>query len=166
MNGPMDGPTSAGTANPANPANSETPETPARLRALPSWLLNQAANAANRLTDHALADTGSRRHHFAMLAALDEFGPSSQADLGRCTGIDRSDVVAAVNALAEQGHVRRSPDPADGRRNVITLTPAGEEHLESLSVLLNAAQDELLRALTPAEAKTLVALLTKVHAGR
>jgi DNA-binding MarR family transcriptional regulator len=145
------------TATPAPPA------APARLRTLPSWLLNQTAIAANRLTDRALAETGSRRYHFAVLAALDEFGPSSQADLGRCTGIDRSDVVAAVNALVEQGLLGRSPDPADGRRNVITLTASGTDHLEHLSRLLNGAQEELLHALTPAEAQTLVDLLSRVH---
>jgi MarR family transcriptional regulator, lower aerobic nicotinate degradation pathway regulator len=138
--------------------------TPARLRGLPSWLLNQAAITANRLTDQALAATGSRRYHFAMLAALEEFGPSSQADLGRCTGIDRSDVVAAVTALDDQGLVRRSPDPADGRRNVVTLTPAGKKRLEHLSALLDGAQRELLHALTPSETRTLVELLAKVHA--
>ena len=135
---------------------------PARLRALPSWVINQAAIAANRLTDQALADTGSRRYHFAMLSALDELGPSSQADLGRCTGIDRSDVVAAVNAMDERGFLQRSPDLTDRRRKIVTLTPAGKKHLESLSALLADAQNELLRALSPAESKTVVELLTRV----
>jgi len=45
---------------------------------------------------------------------LDEFGPSSQAELGRCTAIDRSDVAAAVNSMVERGFARRDPDPADG----------------------------------------------------
>ena len=136
--------------------------TPARLRALPSWLINQAAIAANRRTDRALADTGSRRYDFAMLAALDEVGPSSQADLGRCTGIDRSDVVAAINAMVDRGFVDRSPDPADGRRNVVTLTPAGSEHLKRVSGLLADAQSELLHALSADESKTLVELLRRV----
>jgi len=136
--------------------------TPARLRALPSWVINQVAIAANRLTDRALADTGSRRYHFALLAALDEFGPSSQADLGRCTGIDRSDVVAAVNSMVEQGFLRRSPDPADGRRNIITLTAAGKDHLESLSASLADAQVELLRTLSSTESKTIIELLARV----
>lgn len=136
--------------------------TPARLRALPSWVINQVAIAANRLTDRALADTGTRRYHFAMLAALDEFGPSSQADLGRCTGIDRSDIVAAINAMVERGFLRRRPDPADGRRNIVTLTAAGKDHLESLNTLLADAQGELLRALSATESKTVMELLTRV----
>ncbi|WP_405484886.1 MarR family winged helix-turn-helix transcriptional regulator [Nocardia sp. NBC_00511] len=135
---------------------------PARLRALPSWVINQAAITANRLTDQALTGTGSRRYHFAMLAALDEFGPSSQADLGRCTGIDRSDIVAAINAMVEQGYVRRSPDPNHGRRNIITLTDAGKKHLESLGDLLAEAQTELVRGLSAKEAETVIDLLNRV----
>src|SRR5690348_6132019 len=113
--------------------------TPARLRTLPSWLINQVAVAANRLTDRALAGAGARRYHFAMLAALDEFGPSSQAELGRCTGVDRSDVVATVNDLADHGYLERRPDPADGRRNVITITAAGRAYLERLDGLVAGA---------------------------
>src|SRR5258705_4994816 len=101
-----------------------------------------------------------------MLAALDEFGPSSQADLGRCTGIDRSDVVAAVNAMVERGFVQRSPDPSNGRRNIVTITAAGKDHLKNLSALLGDAQDELLRPLSAAERKTLAALLSRVLDGR
>ncbi len=136
--------------------------TPARLRAMPSWVINQAAIMANRLTDQALAETGSRRYHFAMLAALDEFGPSSQADLGRCTGIDRSDVVAAVNAMVERGFVRRSADPADARRKIVTLTPVGKEHLEQLAVLLDDAQQQLLNTLSHKESGAVVELLARV----
>lgn len=136
--------------------------TPARLRTLASWVLNQAAIAANRLTDRALADAGTHRHQFAMLATLDEFGPSSQADLGRCTAIDRSDVAAAVNAMAERGFVQRSRDPDDGRRNIVTLTPAGKDHLERLGARLAEAQDELLRALSATESKTLIGLLARL----
>jgi MarR family len=59
------------------------------------------------------ATSSSRRDDYRLLAALEEFGPSSQADLGRRTSIDRSDVVAALNELADRGLVRRAPDPED-----------------------------------------------------
>jgi MarR family transcriptional regulator, lower aerobic nicotinate degradation pathway regulator len=133
---------------------------PALLRGKVSWLLNQAANPANRLVNEALAGEGLRRHHFALLAALDEVGPSSQADLSRRTTIDRSDMVATVDDLAARGDVERAPDPADRRRNVITLTPAGRRHLRHLDALLTAAQDEILAPLTPADRTTLLRLLT------
>ena len=140
----------------------ESCRAPARVRALPSWLLNQAALAANRSVGDGLATLGARRHHFVLLAALDEVGPASQADLSRRTTIDRSDMVAAVNELAGRGLVVRAPDPADGRRNVVSLTPAGRRHLRTLDRRLAGIQDDLLAALSPAERRTLVALLTRV----
>ncbi|WP_329374258.1 MarR family winged helix-turn-helix transcriptional regulator [Streptomyces sp. NBC_01483] len=36
--------------------------------------------------------------------------------------MDRSDVVPAINELAEQGCVERTPDPVDRRRNRVTIT--------------------------------------------
>jgi DNA-binding MarR family transcriptional regulator len=77
--------------------------------------------------------------------------PASQASLGRRTAMDRSDVVAAVNDLARLELVRRTPDAADRRRNVITITPAGLAHLQRLDGLLAEVQDELLAPLSPAE---------------
>ncbi|HEX8861054.1 MAG TPA: MarR family transcriptional regulator [Actinomycetes bacterium] len=84
-----------------------------------------------------------RRYHHRLLAALEEFGPASQAALGRRTGIDRSDVVAALNDLAGRGLVHRSPDPAD-RRNTIAITPAGAEQLCLPDGVLAGVQDKLL----------------------
>lgn len=141
---------------------------PARLRTLPSRLIGQVALSANRLVDRALAATGSRRYQYALLAALEEFGPASQADLGRRTGIDRSDVVAAVNELAARALVDRSPDPSDRRRNIITITEAGVRHLADLDRLLGEAQEALLEPLSPDERRRFVALLARLvehHAG-
>ena len=63
-----------------------------------------------------------RGYHFRVLAALEEHGPASQADLSRTTGIDTSDVVAAVNHLVSTGLVRRERDDIDRRRNAISIT--------------------------------------------
>jgi DNA-binding MarR family transcriptional regulator len=134
----------------------------ARLRGLPSWLINQAAIAGNRLVADGLSSAGTRRHHYALLAALAEVGPASQADLSRRIMIDRSDMVATVNELGEQGLVERTPDPTDRRRNVVTITPAGRRRLRKLDRLVAKSQDELLAALSAEERAQLVDLLTRV----
>ncbi|MGV9821318.1 MarR family winged helix-turn-helix transcriptional regulator [Nocardia xishanensis] len=135
-----------------------------RLRTLPTRLINQVALVADRATERALENTGSRRHHYALLATLREFGPASQADLGRHTRIDRSDIVAALNDLADRGFVERSPDPGDRRRNIVTLTRPGARHLDDLDARLDTAQDELLAALSAAERRELVGMLTRILA--
>ncbi len=135
---------------------------PALVRTKPSWLLNQAAITANRLVGEGFASVEARRYHYVLLAALDEVGAASQAELSRRTTIDRSDMVAAVNELVARSLVDRTPDPADRRRNVITLTAAGRRHLRKLDRLLARVQDDLLAPLSPGERQHLVDLLTRV----
>jgi MarR family transcriptional regulator, lower aerobic nicotinate degradation pathway regulator len=136
--------------------------TPARLRRLPSRLLTQVAMHADRLASEGLAGADARKWHYAVLAALQEFGPSSQAALSRHTRIYRSDLVAVINELADRGLVERTPDPADRRRNVITMTPGGRRHLRQLDRLVAAVQEDLLAPLTQPERDELVRLLTRL----
>lgn len=135
---------------------------PARLRGKPSWLISKASARAHRLIAEAMAAAGGRAYHFAILAALEEFGPDSQVRIGQRCGIDQSDMHAMLNELTGQGHVARAPDPADRRRNLITLTPAGRRRLDELDTALSRVQDDLLNALSDTERDHLTVLLTHV----
>ncbi|WP_371618479.1 MarR family winged helix-turn-helix transcriptional regulator [Streptomyces sp. NBC_00454] len=135
---------------------------PARLRELPSRLLAQASAHAQRFVIEGLNGADARKWHYAALVALDEFGPASQATLSGRTGIHRSDLVAVINELAERELVERTPDPADRRRNVITLTPPGRRRLRKLEQLLAAAQEELLSPLSVPEREQLTRLLGRL----
>jgi DNA-binding MarR family transcriptional regulator len=97
-----------------------------------------------------------------VLAALQEFGPASQAALSRRTGIYRSDLVAVINELADRGLIERAPDPADRRRNVITMTPQARRHLRQLDKLVATIQDDLLAPLSQPERDQLVRLLARL----
>lgn len=134
----------------------------ARFTELPSWLLTQSAMHASRLVADGLAAVGARGYHYRVLGALEEFGPASQATLGRRSGIHLSDLVAAINELAERKLVDRTPDPADRRRNIITITTAGRRQLRRLDGQVARIQDELLAPLAPEERDQLVRLLGRV----
>jgi DNA-binding MarR family transcriptional regulator len=129
---------------------------------MPSWLLSRAAMIAQRLVADALGQADARRVHVCVLATLAEFGAHSQADLGRRCGIDRSDMVTLINELAGDGFVARATDETDRRRNVITLTGAGQRQLEELLTLLESSQEELLAGLAAEERAQLAALLARV----
>src|ERR1700678_3131218 len=135
---------------------------PERLRALPSRLLNLAAGYAQRQVTDRLATLDSRKWHYATLAALEEFGPDSQSGLSDRTGIYRSDLVATINELTARGFVVRAPDPADRRRNAITLTDEGRRHLKRLDARIAGAQADLLAPLSAAISAELVRLLQLV----
>jgi DNA-binding MarR family transcriptional regulator len=129
---------------------------------MPTWLISRVYTHSHRLLAEGFAAAGVRGYHYRLLAALEEFGPASQAALGRRASIDRSDVVAAVNELADRGLVQRSPDPDDRRRNIITITPAGSEQLRTLHPVLADIQEKMLAPLSAADRKQLIALLTRL----
>jgi len=133
-----------------------------RVAGRPTWLLSRANARAQSILHEAFAAHGVRGYHFRLLAALDEHGPASQADLGRQAGIDRSDVVATLNKLVRDGFAVRAPDPSDGRRNVVTITTEGRALLERLELVVDAVQEALLEPLTARERTLFVRLLRKL----
>jgi DNA-binding MarR family transcriptional regulator len=143
-------------------ADDSGPRPPARLRQLASWQSNKVSVLGARLTAQHMPLTA--RGEFAVLAALEEYGARSQADLGRLLGLDRNEVSGIVTRLENNGGIDRQPDPADRRRNVVTLTAEGQRRLEEIQRHADTAQHELLAGLDPAERRQLVALLAKVLA--
>ncbi|MER7467735.1 MarR family transcriptional regulator [Streptomyces sp. NPDC097981] len=135
----------------------------AHIQSLPSWLAGRVAARGRSLVAEALAAEGLKLAHHAVLAATADYGPVAQADLGRRLGIDPKDLVGLLNHLGGAGLVLRAPDPADRRKNAITLTPAGTAALTRCAALAETANAEFLAPLTPAEQGTLTALLTRVR---
>ena len=97
-----------------------------------------------------------------LLAALEEWGPASQADLGRSTGIDRSDVTAALAELESRKLIERTVDPGHKRRNIVTLTPEGVEQLRDLNTVVDTIQDELLAPLTATQRRQFITLISRL----
>ena len=139
-----------------------TPYVPARIQTLPSWLLGRAAARGHRLVAEALATEGLRMTHHAVLSAVAELGPVSQADLVRSLGIDPKDMVAIVNDLQGGGLVTRTPDPADRRKNSVAVSDEGRRRLRRTEQLGDRANEKLTAALSPAERDQLVALLARI----
>ncbi len=118
--------------------------------------------AHQALLADAFAHAELRGYHFRVLAALEEHGPTSQAELSRATGIDTSDVVAAVNHLVAAGFVRRQPDEVDRRRNVISITKSGLVAVDHVGSVVDRVQDVVLGPLSEKERKTFLRLLAKL----
>ena len=141
-------------------------EAPARLRALPSYAITSAAARAGQLAVRRVSKLGVSKAAYGMLAVIEEFGPSSQADLGRRLGMDRRSVSEEAAGLEHGGLVSRGPDPADSRRNRLEMTAAGRALLAQLESSFQAMQDELLVTLSPADRAELIRLLALIARGR
>jgi DNA-binding MarR family transcriptional regulator len=140
---------------------------PERMRDRPTWLISRAYARANGLLQDGFAQGGGglRGYHYRLLAALDEWGPASQAALGRGTGIDRSDVTAALVDLEERGLVRRDVNQEDRRRNIVSITAAGTSRLEALDSVLDGIQERLLAPLSEDERRQFLALMRRIANG-
>ncbi|WP_194897841.1 MarR family winged helix-turn-helix transcriptional regulator [Catenulispora pinisilvae] len=135
-------------------------EAPARLRALPSYAITLTAAQAGQLATDLVARLGASKAAYGMLAVLEEFGPSSQADLGRRLGMDRRSVSDETAGLERGGLVSREPDPADPRRNRLEITEAGRALLAELEDSFKAMQDELFAMLSTKDRAELNRLLS------
>lgn len=144
------------------------PPVPSRLAGLPTTLVAGTAELARQHVADALAAADARELHYVVLAALHEVGPTTPSQLARDTGLDRADVAAIVNILGRKTYVERTSDATDGRRTLLTVTPAGQRHLDRLDELFVRAQAAFLAGLTNADRARLVRLLTTLvtHHGR
>jgi DNA-binding MarR family transcriptional regulator len=119
---------------------------------------------SNALLNEGFAADGSglRSYHYRLLAALEEWGPRSQAELGRSTAVDRSDVVSVLAELEQRGLVKRTVDPANRRRNIVSITPAGLRQLRKLDGVIEQIQAQVLEPLSSGERRQLAMLLHKL----
>jgi DNA-binding MarR family transcriptional regulator len=138
-------------------------QTPERLKAQLSRLVGMTAAQTQRISAEALRSIGAHKDHFVVLAALEEFGPASQAAVAGRARVYKSDLVAVLNTLSDDGLISRAPDLADRRRNTITITPAGRARLAELDAILAEVNNQITAPLTPTERAQLFALLTRIN---
>jgi DNA-binding MarR family transcriptional regulator len=69
--------------------------------------------------------------HASVLGRLDREGPRSVSDLATAERVRPQSMAQTVGELESDGLVKRTPDPDDGRRAIVTMTAAGRETLEA-----------------------------------
>jgi DNA-binding MarR family transcriptional regulator len=84
----------------------------------------------------------------AVLTRLHKEGPSSASALASAEAVSHQAIGPILAVLETRGYIQRSPDPTDGRRQLVSLTDAGvaqAEHTTSAREgwLARALQDRL-----------------------
>src|SRR5690348_2409858 len=67
----------------------------------------------------------------AVIKRLRNDGPASAPALAASEHVTHQAITQTLAALKRSGLVRSAPDPTDGRKNVITVTPAGHRLFEA-----------------------------------
>lgn len=107
-----------------------TPNPPAedRVRAhddVLGYLVKHVHLVLEQRTDAALADVGLTARDLGVLRVIAGGEARSQQEVATVLGVDRTSMVALLDALERRGIVARKPSERDRRRNVVELTQDG-----------------------------------------
>jgi DNA-binding MarR family transcriptional regulator len=94
-------------------------------------LAHELRETLGRVVRRLRAEPGPSVGRMAVLGRLDRDGPSSISDLAACERMRPQSMAQTVHDLETAGLVSRRPDPADGRRAFVELTPAGLDLLHT-----------------------------------
>jgi DNA-binding MarR family transcriptional regulator len=132
-------------------------------RSAPGLLLALLGQDAMRRLRDAHTAQRLKPRQFQLLALLHDHGPTGQTELGQTMGVDPSILVALLNPLEADRLVSRERGAGDRRRHVVTLTAAGERHLDAAARAQRAAEDELFAGIDDDQREQLRGLLVAVR---
>lgn len=101
-----------------------------------------ASQRMKRLLTAAMAESPLGPEEYAAYSVVFERGPLTPTDMAKELGLPVTTVLDSLRAMSSRGHVKRQPNPADGRSYLVALTPAGLE-------AQRAAGTEFAKAMAP-----------------
>ena len=125
--------------------------------------LRAAYLALHRRSEARFAPHGVTADQFVLLATLARGGHAlTQRELARRMSSDPSTVRAMLVLLEERRLVERDTHPTDARSRTVALTAKGTRAYQRLWAAGEPVRAQMLGALQPGEAETLVTLLGRV----
>ncbi|MDQ0465238.1 DNA-binding MarR family transcriptional regulator [Caulobacter ginsengisoli] len=111
----------------------------------------------------AVAPLGIRALALDTLVCIKDGYGRSQQDLARRLGIYAPQMVGLIDTLEQKGLVERQVSPADRRRHVLVLTPAGEALLGQGLAIAETLEAELFGAVTAEQKAWFQALVERLE---
>jgi MarR family transcriptional regulator for hemolysin len=129
-----------------------------------SFLLNQASYAFAAQLGQALSGLGiSVREYCVLMKAAEE--ERTQNVVAELASLDKTTMVATLDALEAAGLAERRVSSADRRARVVAVTPKGRKLLDRAFVVVDEFVDESLSTLEPATRATFIEALTTLVEG-
>jgi DNA-binding MarR family transcriptional regulator len=114
---------------------------PDALASRRGYLLKHVQQRLAQAAEPVMLPFGIDGRELAVLTVLAAAVPLSQQEAAERLSVDRTTMVALVDALETKGLVGRHRSPEDRRKNIIELTPAGHDCLRGAG----EARDEIER---------------------
>jgi DNA-binding MarR family transcriptional regulator len=120
-----------------------------------SALRSAIVRTARALRQDASQESGLGAGTAAALATINRDGPLTPSELADLERVKRPSMTRTLGCLEREGLIERTPDPADGRSSLVSVTAAGRERLALLRRRKSAYLARRLRKLDPEEVATL-----------
>ena len=131
------------------------------LKANLGWLLGQAEQTLAAELALALEPLGlSARRYCVLASALGQ--DRTQIELANLVGLDKTTMVATVDALEEEGLAERRPSSRDRRVRVIAVTEEGERRVREGRKVIDQVQADVLARLPARERGALLSGLSRL----
>lgn len=141
--------------------------TPRSVLADLPFLLAKATLGFRRFNDQTLRAVGVKPMAPGMatvLHAVEELGEGTVSRLVEATHLPNGTLTGLLDTLEQNKHIRRVPNPADGRSWIVGLTPQGRRLCEKLRVRHRLVLGVFGEALSQSESTEFARLLAKLSA--
>ncbi|MEV4322497.1 MarR family winged helix-turn-helix transcriptional regulator [Microbispora rosea] len=129
-----------------------------------------AAMAAPLTRALMAAETPILREHglsmwaYSVLLRLDERPVRTQAALAESIGADKTRIISVLDDLQRRGLIERSPDPADRRVRLLSITPEGRRLRDAAQAGIRRMEERLLSRLPDDDKEAFVRVLRVLSA--
>ena len=130
----------------------------------PGYIVNHVARLFAQALHRRIAPLGVVPGQFPALLCLYEENGLTQAELCRRVDIEQPTMANTLKRMERDGLIRREPDPVDGRRARIWLTPRARRLEKKLAAMATEVNAIALGGLNPREAESLLPVLGKIAA--
>lgn len=127
----------------------------------PGGLINRAFRLLMRRGEARFPPLGLATAQVPVLMALKDGTALSQKELTRIAQIEQPTMALLLARMERDNLIQRTPDPADKRSSLITLTAAAEAKLPHARAALLAGHNEALADFSDEEVETLFQLLSR-----
>ena len=119
-------------------------------------IVRERSRSAARV--HPLALLGFRILHII----AESSDPVTMRDVAEKLGITPPSATALVGRLVKKGYIKRRRDPADRRRILLVMTPAGRQALQRGKRAMTAGMRDLFKNVSEPERQTLIKIFKKM----
>jgi DNA-binding MarR family transcriptional regulator len=139
----------------------KTPLTDPEVAEFAGQLFFRLWRASHTRIAEALDSVGLTPALFGVLNVLGARDGVIQQEVAVAMGIDPSTMVSLIDELESAGLAKRTPHPTDRRAREIAITPKGRRLLDRGRLMASEVEGEVLRGLTAAERRELLALMRR-----